>query len=62
MEYKYIMAVKYAVIDTETSWQIKVLSIGVVIAQDGVFEVIDKKYMILKRRLKSGNVFLCSGA
>ena len=37
------MAERFAVIDTETNWENEVMSIGIVIAEDGVFEAIDSK-------------------
>ena len=36
------MAERFAVIDTETNWENDVMSIGIVIAEDGRFRVIDK--------------------
>ena len=35
------MAEKFAVIDTETNWENDVMSIGIVIAEDGEFEATD---------------------
>lgn len=37
----------FAVIDTETTWQDKVMSIGIIIADSETFELTDKKYYIL---------------
>ncbi len=37
----------FAVIDTETTWQDKVMSIGIVIADSETFDLTDKKYYIL---------------
>lgn len=38
---------KFAVIDTETTWDDAVMSIGMVIADSVTFELIDKRYYIL---------------
>lgn len=51
------MAEKFAVIDTETNWNNEVMSIGVVVAEDGVFEAIDEKYLIIKEAAKVGGMF-----
>lgn len=51
------MAEKFAVIDTETNWNNEVMSIGVVIAEDGVFESIDEKYIIINEAAKIGGMF-----
>ena len=54
------MAEKFAVIDTETNWDDDVMSIGIVIAEDGYFEVIDSKYIIFDESARVGGMF--SGA
>lgn len=51
------MAEKFAVIDTETNWHNEVMSVGVVIAQDGVFEALDEKYVIIEEAAKAGGIF-----
>lgn len=51
------MAEKFAVIDTETNWYNEVMSIGVVIAENGVFESIDEKYLIIDEAAKVGGIF-----
>lgn len=51
------MAEKFAVIDTETNWDNDVMSIGIVIAEDGFFEVIDSKYIIFDESAKVGGMF-----
>ena len=51
------MAEKFAVIDTETNWNNEVMSIGVVIAEDGVFESIDEKYLIIDEAARVGGMF-----
>ena len=38
---------RFAVIDTETTWTDKVMSIGVVIADTNTKEVIDAKYYMI---------------
>ncbi len=38
---------RFAVIDTETTWDDMVMSIGTVIAESNFFELIDKRYYIL---------------
>ena len=49
-----------AVIDTETTWNDKVMSIGMVIADSSSFKSVDKKYYILSPEYKSGGMY--SGA
>lgn len=51
------MAEKFVVIDTETNWNNEVMSIGVVVAEDGVFEPIDEKYFIIGEAAKVGGMF-----
>lgn len=47
----------FAVIDTETTWNDKVMSIGIVISDDVSFESVDKKYYILTPECKSGGMY-----
>lgn len=51
------MAEKFAVIDTETNWENAIMSIGIVIAEDGKFEAIDHKYIIFDEAAKVGGMF-----
>lgn len=51
------MAEKFAVIDTETNWENDVMSIGIVIAEDGQFETIDYKYIIIEESAKIGGMY-----
>lgn len=51
------MAEKFAVIDTETNWENSVMSIGIVIAEDGKFEAIDNRYIIFDEAAKIGGMF-----
>lgn len=48
---------KFAVIDTETNWYDKVMSIGIVIAKDGTFEEYELKYYTLVPEIKVGGMF-----
>lgn len=48
---------RIAVIDTETNIRNEVMSIGIVIAEDRNFEVIDSKYIIIKEAAKIGGMF-----
>lgn len=50
----------FAVIDTETTWSDKVMSIGIVIADSETKDVIDTKYYLLDPEYKSGGMY--SGA
>lgn len=47
----------FAVIDTETTWRDKVMSIGVVIADPRIFEPTDKKYYILTPFKNHGGMY-----
>lgn len=47
----------FAVIDTETTWQDKVMSIGIVIADAETFELKDKKYYILTPFKNQGGMY-----
>lgn len=47
----------FAVIDTETTWRDKVMSIGVVIADSETFELTDKKYYILTPFKNHGGMY-----
>lgn len=51
------MAERFAVIDTETNWNNDVMSIGIVIAEDGKFEVIDYKYIIFDEAARIGGMY-----
>jgi hypothetical protein len=51
------MADKFAVIDTETNWNNEVISIGIVIAEDGRFEAIDNKYIIFEEAASVGGMY-----
>ena len=51
------MAERFAVIDTETNWHNEVMSVGIVIAEDRCFEVIDKKYIIFEEASKVGGMY-----
>ena len=47
----------FAVIDTETTWRDKVMSIGIVIADSETFEPTDKKYYILTPFKNHGGMY-----
>ena len=47
----------FAVIDTETTWLDKVMSIGIVIADSESFELTDKKYYILTPFKNQGGMY-----
>lgn len=51
------MAERFAVIDTETNWDNDVMSIGIVIAEDEQFEVIDYKYIIFDEAARVGGMY-----
>lgn len=51
------MAERFAVIDTETNWENEVMSIGIVIAEDGKFEAIDNKYIIFEEAARVGGMY-----
>lgn len=51
------MAEKFAVIDTETNWENDVMSIGIVISEDGQFEVVEHKYIIFAEAAKIGGMY-----
>ena len=48
---------RFAVIDTETTWTDKVMSIGVVIADTNTKEVIDAKYYMIDPEYKEGGMY-----
>ena len=50
---------RFAVIDTETTWTDKVMSIGVVIADTNTKEVIDAKYYMIDPEYKQGGMYSC---
>ena len=47
----------FAVIDTETTWDDQVMSIGVVVAETQTFRLIDKKYFVIDPAYKIGGMF-----
>lgn len=47
----------FAVIDTETTWSDKVMSIGIAIADASSFELIDKKYYIITPECRLGGMY-----
>ena len=47
----------FAVIDTETTWQDKVMSVGTVIADTETLELKDKKYYILMPFKSQGGMY-----
>jgi DNA polymerase III epsilon subunit-like protein len=51
------MAKKFAVIDTETNWSNEVMSIGAVVAEDGQFDSIDFKYIIIPEATFVGGMY-----
>ncbi|MCR5153409.1 MAG: hypothetical protein K6B75_01035 [Lachnospiraceae bacterium] len=48
---------KFAVIDTETNWIDQVMSVGIVVADDREFEVVDKKYVIFEAEADIGGMY-----
>lgn len=48
---------KFAVIDTETNWNDKVMSIGTVIADEDTFQLIDAKYHVLTPEYLAGGMY-----
>jgi len=51
------MGEKFAVIDTETNWDNEVMSIGIVIAEDNEFDMIESEYIIFDEAAKLGGMF-----
>ncbi len=51
------MAERFAVIDTETNWNNEVMSVGIVIAEDGQFTVLDQSYVIIEEAARIGGMF-----
>lgn len=51
------MAIKFAVIDTETNWNNEVMSIGIVVAEDGSFDSLTSKYFIIPEATIAGGMF-----
>ena len=51
------MGEKFVVIDTETNWHDEVMSIGIVLADDEDFSIIDTKYMVINEAAKVGGMF-----
>ncbi|MBE7078349.1 MAG: hypothetical protein E7380_00595 [Clostridiales bacterium] len=50
----------FAVIDTETSWDNEVISIGIVVAEEISFQAVDRKYYVIKPTYKSGGMYACA--
>ncbi|MDR1537626.1 MAG: hypothetical protein LBU32_06450 [Clostridiales bacterium] len=48
---------RFAVIDTETTWDDAVMSIGVVVADSATFELLDKRYYILTPFKNHGGMY-----
>lgn len=48
---------RFAVIDTETTWDNKLMSIGIVIADSVTFEAVDKRYYILLPYKNHGGMY-----
>lgn len=48
---------KFAVIDTETTWDDEVMSVGIVIADSASFELIDSRYYILTPYKQQGGMY-----
>lgn len=48
---------RFAVIDTETTWDNKLMSIGIVIADSVTFEAVDKRYYILLPYKNNGGMY-----
>ena len=51
---------KFAVIDTETNWYDKVMSIGAVIADSETFDALEYKYYVLDPEYKVGGMYSSS--
>lgn len=51
------MTMKFAVIDTETNWNNEVMSIGIVVAEDGSFNSLDCRYFIIPEATDAGGMF-----
>lgn len=51
---------KFSIIDTETTWSDRVMSIGVVVADTKTFKFIDKQYFILTDALDDGGMYFDS--
>lgn len=51
---------KFAVIDIETNYKDKIFSIGVVIADNTNFNLVDKRYWIVKNNLLFGGIYIDS--
>ena len=48
---------KIAVIDTETNWNDRVMSIGIIVASALDFSIVDKRYYIITPDYKIGGMF-----
>lgn len=51
------MPEKFAVIDTETNWDGEVMSVGIVLAEDGVFEAVAARYIIIPEAALAGGMY-----
>ena len=47
----------FAVIDTETTWDDQVMSIGIVVAQTQTYGLVDKKYYVIDPTYKIGGMY-----
>ena len=47
----------FAVIDTETTWSDRVMSIGVAVAREGSFGLVDSRYYILTPEYRAGGMY-----
>jgi len=47
----------FAVIDTETNWSNQVMSIGLVIANNETFSIVEKKYYIITPECNEGGMY-----
>ena len=51
------MGMKFAVIDTETTWNDEVMSIGIVVSDFSKYEIIDKMYYVISPTYKNGGMY-----
>ncbi len=51
------MTKRFAVIDTETNWNNELMSVGVVIAEEGTFEAKEAKYVIISEAASIGGMY-----
>ena len=47
----------FAVIDTETTWDNRVMSIGTIVADSGNFQMVDARYHVLTPEYQAGGMF-----